>query len=232
MSISQPCNGPRRPLSARDKANAPERAVLGHYYRFTETKARRKSRRPVGEKRLDELRSYPRRGYFAFFEGVCIEDLSTPLLDRWLDWMDETFPKLRPKTVHNVLADLRHFMRWLEREGDIDRAPTLPDLPLGQLPAIRIPDEETLAAYMKAIPEGLRGLFLVQSYNALRPIEACALNVQDYDARTRKLTLRHTKTGEPATVPVDWEVVEWIEKWVDPTKALLGYWPLFRNDRA
>ena len=216
-------------------SKAPENSIRRHWGRMIEKKARRTNRRPVGTKRLDELRSYFGRGYFRFFEGVSIFDISTPLLDDWLDWMDEEFPKLKPKTVKNVLDDIGTFLRWLRDQGDLSEVPNLPELPLGELLAPKIPDEDTLAAYIEAIPELKRGLFLVRSYNGLRPSEARALNVQDYDFRKDILTLRHTKRtgrrGKAALVPIpaDWEVAEWVHRWVDPKDALVGYLPLFRN---
>jgi integrase len=207
-----------------------ESGFEGHWGRWVEAKRRRKARRQVGAHRIYELGSYWPRGFFRFFGGISIQDVNTPMLDRWLDWMDVKYPHLARKTVKNMLNDIGCFLRWLEREGDLDRAPHLPDLPLGQLPPVKIPDEETLAAYLGFIPEARRGVFLAMSYNGLRPSEAMPLNVQDY--KDGLLTLRHTKTGLPATMPVDWELSEWIDKHVDPRKALLGYWPLFENPRA
>ena len=158
--------------------------------------------------------------------------MTTGTLENWLDFIDDNFGHLSPKSVHHVLHDILHFLRWLRAKGDLQSVASPPALALGQLPPVRIPDEETLAAYLGLIPEVKRGLFLARSYNGLRPSEARALNVQDYDFRQHELTLSHTKTGEPATVPVDWEVGAWIEKHVAPGKAILGYWPLFRNEDA
>ena len=56
--------------------------------------------------------------------------------------------------------------------------------------------------------------------------EARALRVGDYDPRARTVKLRWSKTGDLPTLPVDWEVAEWIEKWVDLNQP---FRPLFRN---
>ncbi len=56
--------------------------------------------------------------------------------------------------------------------------------------------------------------------------EARALRVGDYDPKQRTVSLRWSKTGELPTLPVDWEVADWIEQHVDLGQP---FRPLFRN---
>ena len=76
------------------------------------------------------------------------------------------------------------------------------------------------------LAEEARGLWLVRAYNGLRPSESQALQVRDYDRERKAITLRLTKTGDLPTLPLDWEVTEWIEKWVDFSQPFA---PLFAN---
>ena len=92
-----------------------------------------------------------------------------------------------------------------------------------------------LKNYLASIPEQKRGLWLIRAHNGLRPSEARELNVQDYDFQRDTVTLRHSKKSGPrnevelVTFSVDWEVAEWIHRWVDPRDAVRGYAPLFQN---
>ena len=133
--------------------------------------------------------------------------------------------------MRHVVADVGTFLRWLQRYGEIDEVPPIPEVRLGQVERPPVPSEEALRRYLNAIPEAARGIFLIRAYNGLRMPEARALRVGSYDFERDTVTLRWSKTGELPTLPVDWEVAEWVRRWVDP-RARLRDAPLFLNPRT
>jgi integrase len=70
------------------------------------------------------------------------------------------------------------FLRWLERRGDIAKAPRLPSVRVDEHEPriLAISDQDAVLA---CIPEPERGIFLALAHLGLRPGEARALVVSD-----------------------------------------------------
>lgn len=227
-------------------------------------RATRDNARPITAKRLVELRRMPTRGYLDFFAGVAVTDLTSPLLVQWLGWLRQHWPapppgsptagRIKPtadqlaqgirgfhraKTRHHVMNDFLQFDGWLVSEGLVhprehvlQKPPSMPPLPKGRQP---VPDADTVARYLAAIPEELRGLFLSRSVDGLRPSEARRMTLANYDFATGLLSIDpdQTKTEKGAgTFQLDWELRDWLDAWIPRDQRLNRSRPLFLNPRC
>ncbi len=209
---------------------APETGVKTKWEIFVNAKAHRRNRRRLSDARLYELRQLPKRGYLDFFDGTSIFEITTALLDAWIDWIGEIRPHIGPTTVHHVVTDFMAMLRWLQKNGDLRHVPEPPELPARRKGKVPVPNEATLERYIAAIPEDRRGLFLARSYNGLRPSEARRLNVGDYDFERNQIRIRSSKTRAGVrTLEADWELADWMRRHVSPEARLDRSRPLFKN---
>ena len=177
----------------------------------------------LSAKRVNELASYPGRGYFEPLAGMPAFAIRYVDLEDLRDWLAEA-RGLAPKSVRHVIADLGTFLTWLENRGEIDRRPNLPEVRVpDHVP--RIPSPEQMERILSAIPAPARGLFLARGWMGLRPSEARRARVGDYDPETRMLTVRG-KGGRVRMLPADDQVAEWI---AENVPRGFGAEPLFRN---
>ncbi|MBU0516002.1 MAG: hypothetical protein KJ621_14655, partial [Proteobacteria bacterium] len=111
------------------------------------------------------------RCYWTGLHGMDIRELTFGELE---DLADALLKRLAPKTVWNILSDLRACLRWAKRRGDI---PAVPDFPLIKFdrPATKWIDETTQASIIKAIPIDDRPIFIFLATYGRRPGEARAL---------------------------------------------------------
>ncbi len=189
---------------------APETAFRGHWQRFLEAKAEDLDDGEIGASRYGELSAHERRGYLDALLDLSIHAIDARVLDDWRRALQRRRSSrggtLARKTVRHVVADVGTFLRWLQRYGEIDEVPCIPEVRLGQVERQPVPSEEALRRYLDAIPEAARGIFLIRAYNGLRMPEARTLRVGSYNLERDTVTLRWSKTGELPTLPVDWEV--------------------------
>ena len=195
--------------------------VLGAAWaRFVDAKRRQKG---LGARRVAELASYPRRGYFAPLDGMPAFAIGYADLEDLRDWLGEA-RGLAPKSVRHVVADLGTCLRWLARRREIPAAP--------ELPAVRVPDHRpripspgAMARILEAIPAEARGLFLARGRMGLRPAEARRACLGDWDAEAGVLTVRG-KGDRVRYLPADAEVADWLAA---QAGAGFGAEPLFPN---
>lgn len=130
----------------------------------------------------------------------------------------------RLKTRHHLVADMMQFCTWLHGERILREMPQRPQLPeLSRDPGLRraTPTEDELQRFLAAIPEHLRGLWLMRGLDCLRPSEARRLRVRDYTPPTfapdgAELTrgvlhIRISKTRRGLrALPVDYAVQDWL----------------------
>ena len=187
-----------------------------------------------------ELERYARpRGYFSFFQGTSIYELSYGVLEDWSLWMAGR--GLSPKSRRNALGAFRSFLGWLKRRRELREIPEMPHVKVDEyLPRVlSIEDQDRVLA---EIPEAERGIFLALAHLGIRPGEARALDVADYrdgwlmvDKAVKgpgaNAPIRGTKTGKGKRLPVSDELREWIEEHVDPVGRLQGTL-LFVNPRT
>ena len=178
-------------------------------------------------------------GHFSFFDEISIHEVSYGILEDWSVWLAER--KQSPKSRRNYLGYMSAFFRWLERRGEIRKAPKAPSIRVDEHEPkiLSIRDQDRVLA---AIPEIDRGIFLALSHLGLRPGEARALTVADYHdewitvdkaikGKSVSAEVRGTKTGKPKRLPVSEELRDWIEKHVDASGRLRAA-PLFPNPRT
>ena len=214
--------------------SAPSSTFGDYWKRFLEAKAEDYAVGELGKSRLSELEGFERRSYLTELWDRPIFEITTRVLE---DWRRELLKRrsnrggtLNRKTVWHIVKDVGGFLRWLHRYGDLEELPKIPEVKLGQRRKPAVPTPEALCRYLAAIPEAARGIFLIRAYNGLRMSEARALRVSDFDFERDVVTLRWVKasTGEAdlPTMPVDYEVAEWVRKWIN---ARDRWGPLFRN---
>jgi integrase len=179
---------------------------------------------------IRELERYARPGgHFSWWDSRSIFEIDYAALEDWSMWLADR--DLGPKTRFNVIAAFRSFAGWLKRRGEIREVP--------EFPWPKVPEYEprvlTLAAQdalLDAIPEAKRGIFLALARMGLRPGEAMALEVADYNdgwlhvskaVKGRRLSdpVRAPKNNRGKRLPIDPELEAWIEKWVPRERRLV-----------
>ena len=212
---------------------SPGNLVPARWEAFVAARRKRRERKPISDERLRDLARMVDRGYLDYFAEASIWEVSSPLLEQWLDWMVERWPDHTPKTRHHIVHDFMTFLRALERSGDITGVPRMPELPRLETRRRPVPSLDVLGRYLDAIEEPIRGLWLARSLDGLRPSEARRADVGWYDFATQVLHIRESKTeaGKRA-MKVHPDVVAWLERFVPKSDRLRPDRPLFSNPRA
>jgi integrase len=174
-----------------------------------------------------------------FWAKRSIYEVSWDALREWVAWLRKR--QLAPKTIINVVACFRVFYRWARRGNERD----LPDI---EFPTVkRGPKQrkkmmplDDRARVIACVPERDRGI-LIALKMGIRPGEARAARIGDYDFASGRLSIYDalkgnaagaprgpTKTGEPGVYPVSPELREWIEKHAND-RRLQPSSPLFPN---
>lgn len=216
------------------EVEAPEDAAL-HRWRhdFLRELERRHARGQLSEKRLHELQRYEGRGHLEFWREVSLHAVSGPLLERWVQWLEETYPHLSARTIKHLVDDFGTFLRYEHRMGALERLPQLPRIkvPVGQP---KVPAEPDLARILEAIPSRIRGLWLARSRAGLRASEARRLDVTDYAPGSGELTIpgAKSKTRRGRVLPLR-DVVPELDRWILEHRSAARPWePLFVNETA
>lgn len=152
---------------------------------------------------------------------------------------------LHPNTVTKCLGGLHRALTFAEEHLPQRRGFRVPRFPRRSKELYRptVPTVELRDQVLRQIPEDRRGVFLAMRL-AIRPSEARAFDVADYDFTTRVLDVRWGMQGQShlarrgptkertwRLVQVDHELAAWIEKHVPPARRLEGG-PLFRHPEA
>jgi integrase len=180
---------------------------------------------------LAQYRGYAKpEGHFSFWDGRSVYEIRWGTLREWKMWLRAR--GLGTKSVRNAMAAFRSFYSWLRRGRETE-------FPVVEFPSVKgagrrraqaMPLEERATA-MGCVPERDRGIFLAMKMG-IRPAEARAARVGDYDFRQATLIIAEalkgqgsgaprgeTKTGEAGTYPVSEELRRWIERNVPRTLA-------------
>lgn len=214
----------------------------------------------ITEKRHWDLRRMVPRGYLDFFDGILVDEITSPMLVDWVRHMKRVWPAPpagargrtdptpeqraegvrgfhRPKTRHHIVNDFMTFENWLVTRHLVARGVPVqkPELPRVSKRPKEVPTIELLERYLAEIPEETRGIFLTRSIEGLRPNEARQLEIRHYNWRTHVLTITRdiTKTDDGVReFDVDEELADWLEKWVPKSERLDRTRPLFINPKA
>ena len=218
-----------------------KRHLLHKYARvWLETK---ESQVETGERSISytrTLRSYIEPGgYFDFWEGISIYEITTKKIREWTTYLIAE-RKIKARTAHKAVATLNAIMNWLREDEELEFTPPRVPYPRFDRAPPRVISSESQDAVLGEIPEERRGPFLAMALLGVRPNEAIALDVTDFDEAVlyvnrakkgrRKLDpIRGTKSGEGKVLPVPPTLADWIGKWVRPHR-IQG--PLFTNPRG
>lgn len=206
---------------------------------WVEAKARQADAGEIEHASVRQIRHQVRR-YWGPWEGKPVGAITRGDLDDWVTWLLEG--GLHPRTVRGILATFRSFLHWLEDREEIERTP--------RFPRVRVPDHvpqlltrAQQEAVLDQIPEAKRGIFLFAAELAVRPSEARAVFLADFDlggdvpwvtiCRAYKGPnttdpIRGTKTRLSRRLPVTDRVAEWLRAHADPSQPLV---PVFRSVR-
>lgn len=148
-------------------------------------------------------------------------------------------------TVLHILSALRTCLRWVaKRSAGTYVAPEFPELERASYTApVLEPGQQ--AAILEKIDVESRGIFLALADLMIRPGEGRALDVGDYDFKTRELRIAHAMKGPRKDAPrgttkgrdrrllvVTRRLSDWIEAHVDAEARLRREIPLFANPVA
>jgi integrase len=152
---------------------------------------------------------------------------------------EEPKRRIGEKTIKNVLYDIGHFLKWLERQGDIIEAPDLPSDEIKEIEYMpEIPEADVVALVLSHIPDEMEGIFLIRSRMGFRPMEARRLNVADLRHGSREdlldayiaLPPRSAKKRKARKLQLHPEVASWLIEHGDLNR--FGAEPLFTNPNA
>jgi integrase len=193
---------------------------------------------------ISQYRRYPKDGgHFSHWDGKSIYEIRYDELHSLVKWLRER--GLAVKSIRNILAAFRSFYSWLRRGHE-------QELPAIEFPRVKGRSRQRLqpmrlanrAQAMATIPEADRGIFLALKMG-IRPGEARAARVQDFDFASGVLSIREalkgegssaprgdTKTGEPGDYPVSAELHDWLAEQVPTERRFQAEAPLFPNPRT
>jgi integrase/recombinase XerD len=142
----------------------------------------------------------------------------------------------KPLAINTQIARLgcvRRFFAWMCRAGRLPANPAADlDLPRKQsrrLPKALSPDElqQILEIPELTSPFGLRDRTVLELFYAtgIRRTEMTRLDMGDYDAASRTLTVRKGKGGKSRLLPVGERVAVWLDRYLADTRPLFAYLP-------
>jgi integrase len=227
-------------LAPQTNAAAGIEPLLRRWLEIFEKRVSAGSRQP---RTLREYRRWAGHGiseyaHFAFWYGRTVHDVDRASLEEWEFWLFDR--GLSAKTVRNVMAGFRSFLSWV---GDQRRGFVVPRFPWPELDEHQptILSEKLQWNVLREIPEPKRGIFLCMAFCLVRPSEARALRVRDWEgddlrvsraAKDRKTrgTVRGLKSRNTKVLPVDITLELWLPEFVSAERRIQDPdGPLFVN---
>jgi len=227
-------------LADYQPAEATPNHVVVRMKRWLEVKQREVKAGDLSPTYVRELARYAKPdGYFSWWAGRSIHEIDYGALEDWSLWLADR--GLSAKTRRNALGAFHSVLGWLRRRGEIRDVPEFP-WPKVEEHEPRILTIEDQDAILEAIPEAERGIFLALALLGLRPGEARALEVADFQdgwlivdkavkGSSASAPIGGTKTGRGKRLPAPEVLVEWIAGHVEPAGRLRRS-PPFVNPRT
>lgn len=160
-------------------------------------------------------------------------EITRPILETYQRWLWKlTRPggrRLGWSTQRNRLSILKDWFRWLTRQNVLLHNPAseleLPR-PEKRLPsgALTVPQVDALLAVPNvADPLGVRDRAILELFysTGLRRFELCGLDLADFHAARRTLTVRHGKGRKDRVVPVGARAIAWLERYLAEVRPRL-----------
>ncbi|MBF0541672.1 MAG: site-specific integrase [Nitrospirae bacterium] len=120
---------------------------------------------------------YIKNYYLPFFQDISARDIRTYHINNFLSSLPD---HLSIKTKKNVITMLKNFCNWLYQNEIIQRMPIFPTLSPPET-VIDWIDKDTQLKIIDNILESQRPIFVFMAYYPVRPSEARALKVKDFD---------------------------------------------------
>jgi integrase len=117
-----------------------------------------------------------------------IEDWQTSLLERGLS----------EKAVANAAITLRALLRWLKKRDALTEVPEFPEAPSAEEHRPKLVSLEVIESIIAEMREDMRAIYLALR-TGIRPGEARALDVEDWDREAGVLIVRHAMQGAATT---------------------------------
>jgi integrase len=198
---------------------APQTLLEHHYVAFCKAKATNLSV-PLSRQRIIELWGHLERGHLDAIKDLPIQALSYADLD---DWVQSLFArtKLSANSIHHIVTDVRTFLRWLARRGEIRSAPEVPTVRVPEY-VPDVPIASVQERVLEAIPWHKRGVFMARGLIGLRPSEARNADLADYwfdpgEDHRDVLTIRKSKSNRYRLMPIPAQLSDWIRKHHPPS---------------
>ena len=191
----------------------PRTLLETHYITFCKAKAKDRSV-PLSRQRITELWGHLGRGHLDPIKGIPVQSLGYVDLEDLVAHLFAT-SGLSAGSIRHIIADVRTFLRWLARRGEIKAAPEVPTVRVPEY----VPDVPTAAVQERvlgAISWRLRGLFMARGLIGLRPSEARSADLRDYwfdpDGERDVLTVRRSKSNRFRLIPAPTPLSTWVRE--------------------
>lgn len=162
-----------------------ERQFSTAFERFIEKRVQEGKMAPSTE---GSYRSYLRKHFQPYFGDMPVTDIKLKHLDGFITSREG----LSSKYKKNLLTALQALFSWLVRWGEIEKMPIMPDIgPVDSKPGIAI-QRMTQGEILGRIPQEHRDLIEFLFESGLRPSEAIALKITDYDRENKAILVRRT----------------------------------------
>ncbi len=142
---------------------------------------------------LKDRKRILRTHVLSFLENGCqisdIRDIRKRHIEDFVDHLRKSGKS--PKTIYNILAELKALLNWAHRREDIERVPQFPEIKLPE----RVPqglDLEVQLEILKRIPAEHRPIFQFMMTYGCRPGEARALMWDCVRFREREIIIKRT----------------------------------------
>jgi integrase len=192
----------------------PRTLFENHYIKFCKARATDPSVK-LSRQRITEFWGHLSRGHLDQIKDLPVQTLGYADLDDWVRHLFGT-TSLSANSIHHIVADVRTFLRWLARRGEIRSAPEVPTVRVPEY----VPDVPTAAVQervLETIPWRSRGVFMARGLMGLRPSEARNADLADYwfdpgDEQRDVLTVRKSKSNRFRLIPAPAPVVAWVRE--------------------
>jgi integrase len=202
------------------------RSVTTWTARFLEHERRRLEIGDLAPRTFRDLKSNLREGGpFAYWtDETAVDDIRPGQIEEWRIALARGeyggAGKRSPKTVANIVSELRRMLGWMVKLGELDAIPRFPRPKLVKNPP-EVFTTEAMAVVLAAVPVEDRGIYLALAHG-IRPGEARALDlchwqrpslriVQAMDGAEAGAGLKEVKGRRGRVVDVTDELADWID---------------------
>ena len=155
------------------------------------------------------------RGHRDAIKHLPVQSLGYSDLEDWVAGLFKT-TALGANSIHHIVCDVRTFLRWLARRGEIRAAPEVPTVRVPEY-VPNVPNVDVQERVLSAIPWRSRGVFMARGLMGLRPSEARNADLADYwfdpgDDHRDILTIRKSKSNRYRFLPAPAPVSAWVRE--------------------